>query len=173
MPTCPEMWLCCWNVHNPWETHCRLGSSYHTSVDWTPRKDPEREWCFQLSLNTRINKEFTRNSSNTLLMLLVRAFPRIPPISTFSSFRNWRKHFQHSILYFQNILLWTLKTREWNTNWYKSTWTAVLKNSTIVLSRFRKESNRWKTIFSFGDMNNVYSKMNNEHLTITCKTHSM
>ena len=95
MQTCPEIRLCCWSFHNPWESHCHLGSSCHMFANWTPRTDPGSASvlsCF--FLKTRIIKEFTRNSSYTLLMLLVRAFPRIPPISTFSSFRNWGKYFQ-------------------------------------------------------------------------------
>ena len=86
MQTCPEIRLCCWSFHSPWETHCHLGSNCHTFANWTPRTDPRSAsvllWVTQ-------DKELTRNSSYTLLMLLVRAFPRIPPISTFSSFRNW------------------------------------------------------------------------------------
>ena len=40
-------------------------------------------------------------------------------------------------------------SKQCSTIWQYDTWTAVLKNSTIVLSRFRNESKRWKTIFSW------------------------
>ena len=62
----------------------------------------------------------TLNSSYTLLMLLVSAFPRMPPISTFSNFKNWggeifyffsewemiyKQHF-HAVQY--NMTIWHL-----------------------------------------------------------------
>ena len=85
MQTCPEMWLCYWSFHNPWETHCHLGSSCHTFANWTPRRDPGSVRILTLLMfysrqrSTRNSHEILRTLCWCCLWGLFRGFPQSPP----------------------------------------------------------------------------------------------
>ena len=119
---------------------------------WIRRTHPKllRHWAIFIFVSVfKYLYLLTLNSSYTLLMLLVSAFPRMPPISTFSNFKNWGGDIFSFLLGMWNDLKAILPSTAVQYDSFNITWTAVLKNSTIVLSRFRNESKRWKTIFSW------------------------